>query len=221
MKNKYTRKNEENDELAFFFAKMLLNRTRGAKKILDIGCGSGDLLCAFKSLGLQVKGVDISSKAIKIAGEKVDQVNVYACDVAKERLPFKGKFFDIVTAVEVVEHLSCETNFFKEAFRVLKPGGLFFMTTPNHGSVFGYMFRNFVKDDPTHTNLHREKYWIQKTKEAGFSIRMVRGITLFGFPPLESLRQILRTFKLPLRVTPVFSPIRQFCSTILIFATRN
>ena len=211
----------EKADIADYLARLLLDQMRSAKCVLDVGCGEGYLISAFKNLGLQVKGVDISLEMLRVAEKKVGYGNVSVCDIAKDKLPFRNKTFDIVTATEVVEHLTGDAIFFKEVFRVLKPEGLFFMTTPNHGSIFSYFFRNFVKDDPTHINLQKEKYWIQKIKKAGFSVKMVRGITLFGFPPLEPLRQIFRTFKLPARITPVFSPIRQFCGTILIFAMRN
>jgi 2-polyprenyl-3-methyl-5-hydroxy-6-metoxy-1,4-benzoquinol methylase len=51
-------------------------------------------------------------------------------------LPFGDCFFEIITAHELIEHLKAPEKFLEEAYRVLKPNGLLFITTPNVSSLF-------------------------------------------------------------------------------------
>jgi len=59
---------------------------------------------------------------------------VFKVDLEKDTLPFVNNYFDLVTAIEVIEHLRTVDNLFAEVFRVLKPSGLFVLSTPNLGS---------------------------------------------------------------------------------------
>lgn len=210
----------DSNPLSNYLAKYCLNRKKVAKNILDLGCGYGELIGAFSELGLQTWGVDVSSQVLEAAKFRAKSANIIKIDLVCDRLPFKDKFFDIVTACEVVEHLKDDDNLFGEAYRVIKPGGLFLVTTPTDGSLFGKIFENFVPDDPTHINKHLEKYWTSKITNVGFRVEELRAISFFGFPPLELVRNFFRKFGLPVSVSPVFFPIRTLCSTLFIVARR-
>jgi 2-polyprenyl-3-methyl-5-hydroxy-6-metoxy-1,4-benzoquinol methylase len=211
---------EDREKLEYNFAKFILKQAKDPKTVLDIGCGTGELLSAFLKLGLNVWGVDKSLYALKIAGKKVNKSNLKRVDVLKEKLPFSDNSFDIVCALDLVEHLLNEDNFFREVSRILKKGGVLFLTTPNHNSIFGFIFKNFVKDDPTHINLNKEKYWVKKVKSFGFKIKELKTIALFGFPPTRFFRNIFTKIGLPIMIRPFFTPIRSLGSTILILAQR-
>jgi SAM-dependent methyltransferase len=86
--------------------------------MLDVGCGRGEFLEAFSSLGLQVEGVDISPSVKNIEGFKGHQ-----CDFENEKLPYKNDTFECIFSKSVVEHLHYPERLIDECFRVLKPGG--------------------------------------------------------------------------------------------------
>ncbi|MDH5754020.1 MAG: class I SAM-dependent methyltransferase [Candidatus Bathyarchaeota archaeon] len=104
-----------------------INRRR-RKKILDIGCGDGSFIVRFKKY-CEVFGVDISSRAIKIAKEA--GVDAYKVNVSCEKLPFEGEYFDVVYMGDVIEHLINPDLAVNEATRVIKSNGFLVLSTPN------------------------------------------------------------------------------------------
>ena len=63
---------------------------------------------------------------------EVKGVEVHECDVIKDRLPYGDNTFDLVSAVDMVEHFpSSSKHFFDEVFRVLRPGGVLVTGCPN------------------------------------------------------------------------------------------
>jgi 2-polyprenyl-6-hydroxyphenyl methylase/3-demethylubiquinone-9 3-methyltransferase len=217
LKSLYSKTAQDRPKVEFFLAQQVLRRAKKAKIVLDIGCGEGELLSIFSKLGLKVWGVDISSYAVKKAQKRLGKC-IFQIDITKNKLPFDNDFFDIVCGVDIIEHLDNCDNLFREASRVLKEGGLLFLTTPNHGSIFGHIFGNFFPDDVTHINKHEERYWVEKLKTYGFSNVELKGIALYGFPPVGAVRDQFRKFKLPIIIQPILFPIRHFCGSLLIFA---
>ncbi len=90
--------------------------------ILDVGAGDGDLIICLKAHQYQnVYGCDI---------EPNPSVGIKYADLNHE-LPYKTKSMDCITAIEVLEHLDNVGVFFEECYRVLKPGGILFITVPS------------------------------------------------------------------------------------------
>ncbi len=108
--------------------KSLLNsKGTGSKNIiLDAGCGTGSNIIFFNQFG-RTYGIDISSVATKFCRTRGIK-NVVTGDVSK--LPYKSNFFDIVSCMDVLEHIENEEKAIKEIFRVLKPGGALILTVP-------------------------------------------------------------------------------------------
>lgn len=97
-------------------------------KLLDIGCSDGQISRFFMDKGYDVKGIDISDKALAIArskGVSVDKVNI------EKRLPYRDGSFDIIFCGETFEHLLSPSDLVKECYRILKPGGCLVATFPN------------------------------------------------------------------------------------------
>lgn len=84
-------------------------------------------------------------KAIDTRGANYTPVDYSDADFNKDKLPFKNNRFDLILCLAVIEHVENVDNFMEQAFRVLKPGGLFYLSTPN----FKFCFKNFY-NDPTH-----------------------------------------------------------------------
>lgn len=121
--------------------------TKGSK-LLDIGCGSGEIGKHYSDLGFQVVGVDFSDVAIDLS--KKLGLNAMVMDVDKG-LEFDDNSFDIILAGDVMEHVFDPIYVISEINRVLKPNGSFYATIPHdvHWKVriktlFGYSFQEGV-----------------------------------------------------------------------------
>ncbi len=99
--------------------------------LLDIGGGTGDFLvfCREKIKGLDVSLVDISLEAVEKAKEK--GIKGYQVDAGDKSLPFDDNYFDGIHCGDVIEHVFDTDVFLDEVLRVVKPGGVIVMTTPN------------------------------------------------------------------------------------------
>lgn len=86
--------------------------------ILDVGCGTGDLLRELKSSGLDSVGIDLSLNMIK----ENDNLGSIVQGIA-ENLPFKDNCFDGVVSGFSLRNFVSLDDFFKEAYRIIKPGG--------------------------------------------------------------------------------------------------
>lgn len=95
-------------------------------KILDIGCGDGTFTNNFSILGMEVWGLDISESARTVLGDKLK-----ICDLTVQPYPHDNEVFDFVFSKSVVEHLRDPDKLIDEAYRVLKPNGVFICMTPS------------------------------------------------------------------------------------------
>ncbi|MDQ7011173.1 MAG: class I SAM-dependent methyltransferase [Mariprofundaceae bacterium] len=94
---------------------------------LDIGSGTGELIRQVQAeFDVQSHACDYTDEFMQIDGQHVDIV-----DLNRDGLPYEDAFFDLITFTEVVEHLEHYRLILREAQRVLKPGGLLIVTTPN------------------------------------------------------------------------------------------
>lgn len=93
--------------------------------VLDVGCGTGSAYPLLKEFGTVI-GVDNNHRAIEFAKQRGYKKVIIgdACD-----LPLDNEQFDLVVALDLIEHLSDEKTFIDELVRVLKPGGVLFVTT--------------------------------------------------------------------------------------------
>jgi|GEM_PF-661476 len=109
-------------------------------KILDDGCGSGGIAVSFAEECRLVFGLDICSKfegtGIKISNERKIK-NLKFIQGNGCNLPFKDNYFDLVISHSVIEHTNSPEDYISEAYRVLKPGGIFFLETPPYYSFEG------------------------------------------------------------------------------------
>ena len=102
------------------------------KKILDVGCGTGDLLnyLAKKNKESLLWGVDISDKNIKRANKNKHSKREKFTKLDANTLPFKDNFFDEIYCYEVLEHVKNLDKVLDEIKRVLKNKGKFILTVP-------------------------------------------------------------------------------------------
>jgi len=100
---------------------------RSWTQYLDIGAGRGSLITRVKAkLNVQSSACDYTDELMRLPGQKVDIANLN-----HEKLPYADATFDVVTATEVIEHLEDFRQVVREIHRVLKPGGVCILSTPN------------------------------------------------------------------------------------------
>ena len=126
-------------ELSARLSTMLLQAEVGPEdRVLDVGCGRGEIVRACGERGARAYGIDYSAAAVDIAapylraGGTDDRTAVLPADATS--LPFAGDSFDVVFMLDIVEHLYPEqlARALAEARRVLRPAGLLYVhTAPN------------------------------------------------------------------------------------------
>lgn len=101
------------------------------KKVLDIGCWTGQFTNLIANETKETIGIDPGEKAIRFAKKSITKA-IFLVGSMNE-LPFDNSYFDVITAFDVIEHLQkwTEKHCLKEAYRVLKPGGFLILSTPN------------------------------------------------------------------------------------------
>lgn len=109
-------------------------KERNAKKVLDLGYGSGRHTVYLAKQGFEVSGIDISEEGLKIATYWLKEKSLFANLVLGsiyEPLPYKDSSFDAVICIRTLNHARIKTirKTIKEIKRVLKPKGLIFITT--------------------------------------------------------------------------------------------
>jgi len=163
----------------------ILVRKFAPQSSLDIGCAHGLLVHWLRQMGVSAYGVDVSDYAFSTAPEH-SRAYLTKLDIEIDRIQFNDETLDLVTALEVLEHLTNLEYALAEIKRVLKPGGLFYVTTPLPltDSKLGQFLlgRGWRRLDSTHVNVHGRHYWKCKLEESGFSYETMLAETFRGTP---------------------------------------
>mgnify|MGYP001201330940 CR=1 FL=1 len=102
--------------------------------VVDIGCGAGSQALMWAERGHQVQGIDVSAPLIKIATKRAVELDASACFAVGDagNLPIPDASVDVVLVSELLEHLGKWEPCVDEALRVLRPGGVVYLSTTNH-----------------------------------------------------------------------------------------
>ena len=215
-----------NGVTAFLYRKLLrfeVNRHKvaydlmpsGEERLLDVGCGDGDLIFMAKNRFKECYGVDVSQLRIERAEERSKEMpdgaklHFYKCDV-DEGLHFSDLFFDVVTCIAVLEHVFHPPNVVEEIRRVLKPGGTFIVQVPNFAwmpyrihLLFGKLPKTggvYLGTDWEHLHNFTKSTLCQLLKNKGFGIKAVLCSGIFHkirkfYPSLLAADIIVKTLK--------------------------
>ena len=152
-------------------------------RILDVGCGTGANLLLLSKYG-DAEGVDISDDALAFCRKRgLQKVKKGAA----EELPYSDSEFDLITALDVVEHLDDDLAGLKEMRRVLRPGGRVFLFVPT------FMFLWGIQDDVSN---HRRRYRLPELRRvlerAGFEIERTTYANITFFLPILLVRKLMQ-----------------------------
>lgn len=146
--------------------------------LLEPGCGRGEMLKCFQELGMEVRGNDISPQTVEL----LPDMDIKIVDAENDGLPYADNSFDVIYTKSFLEHFYYPERFIKEAYRVLKPGGLLLNLVPdweaNHKKYF---------DDYTH-----------RTPFTSISLRDIQLIHGFENVSVVKFRQLPYLWRRPL-----------------------
>ncbi len=107
----------------------------GGKRILDVGCGGGILADSMALLGAQVTGIDLAAKALKVAqlhALEAQTPNLEYLEISAEAMAEQQPgSFDVVTCMEMLEHVPDPASVVRASSALVKPGGWVFFSTLN------------------------------------------------------------------------------------------
>ena len=144
----------------------------GDARIADIGCGIGAL---FDVIGKnRTLGIDYSYKGLNYTHQRYPVVPLFCAQA--ETLPFADKSLDALTVQHVIEHLEQYEQAVREWFRVLKPGGILLVVTPNDQYSDPSVF-----DDKSHVHIFNHKDLNRVMQQCGFDLIDLRSLGLPWF----------------------------------------
>lgn len=158
------------------------------KRILDVGCGGGILAESLSKAGATVTGIDLSSKALKVAelhqlesGTSVRYLTISAEDLAKE----ESQSYDVVTCMEMLEHVPDPSSVVQACAKLCKPGGHIFFSTLNRNpksylfAIIGaeYILQLLPKGTHQYEKFIKPSELAQFTRAAGLEVIELKGMT--------------------------------------------
>lgn len=168
------------------------------KKVVDIGCGGGILAESMAKKGADVTGIDLSEKALKVADlhslESGVQVR-YELIAAEDLAARESGSFDIVTCMEMLEHVPDPASIVAACARLAKPGGRIFFSTINRNpksylhAVIGaeYVLRLLPKGTHDYAKFITPAELAQFTRHAGLTVDALKGMGFNPFTKIYSL----------------------------------
>ena len=168
------------------------------KKVLDVGCGGGILAESMATRGALVTGIDLSDKALSVArlhllesGRKVDYRKISAEELAAG-MP---DAFDIVTCLEMLEHVPDPASTVRACARLVRPGGRVFFSTINRNpkaylfAVVGaeYVLNLLPRGTHDYTRFIRPAELARYCRDAGLAAEEVIGMTYNPFSKTYAL----------------------------------
>lgn len=165
------------------------------KSVLDVGCGGGILSEGMAALGAHVTGIDLGDKALQVAklhllesGQQVSYRKVAAEDLAAE----KPGHYDVVTCLELLEHVPDPSSIVRACAQLVKPGGHVFFSTINRNpksylfAVLGaeYLLRLLPRGTHDYAKFIKPSELAQFCRNTGLVVNDISGM---GYNPLSKI----------------------------------
>ena len=158
------------------------------QKVLDVGCGGGILTDAMARAGAQALGIDLATKSLKVAqlhALEAQTPNVQYREVAVEALAAEQpESFDVVTCMEMLEHVPNPASIVKACAQLVKPGGYVFFSTLNRNpksflfAILGaeYVLNLLPRGTHEYAKFIRPSELARDCREAGLTWQQTRGM---------------------------------------------
>jgi ubiquinone/menaquinone biosynthesis C-methylase UbiE len=160
---------------------------RTGARVLDVGCGGGTFLELLNARKLELFGSELSEDALHFA-RRLASVSFVSADMTA--MPFRDCTFDLVVAIDVLEHISEHSQACKELYRVLRPGGYAILTVPAFMCLWGH-------HDGTYG--HKRRYTIgglaKELRAVSLDIRMISYMQFLLFAPMFVFRNVKNILK--------------------------
>ena len=199
--NEYQKMYEMEDKYWWFIGRRQLvnylvrpNVPKKSAILFDIGCGTGRNLKSFAKCCRTI-GSDYSMDALRLA-RKRGMANVFSCDA--QAIPVRSDSVDIVTALDVLEHIRNDMGAIEEVLRILKPGGKAIIIVPAYGFLWSehdealHHYRRYVarelraKLSAAGFELERSTYYITALFFPILLLRLWQGLTRTSIHPAVS-----------------------------------
>lgn len=164
-------------ERELFFNNRLIN-SNCSRHIFDVGCGNGSFLANMKNFGWEVCGCEPDPKSAMIAIHKGLEVHIGTID----SVSYPDNSFDVITLSHVLEHTPDPIQTLLDCHRLLKPGGILSIITPNNKSIGHRIFKQFWHslDPPRHLVLFSPKSLTKIIESIGFNITFTTTSTWYS-----------------------------------------
>ncbi len=170
------------------------------KRVLDVGCGGGILAEAIAKKGAMVKGIDLSKKALKVADlhSLESGVNVnYELIAAEDLAARESGVYDVVTCMEMLEHVPDPSAVVQACATLMKPGGQVFFSTLNRNpksylfAIIGaeYMLRLLPRGTHDYAKFIKPAELSQYARNAQLEVQALKGMTYNPLTKIYSLNQ--------------------------------
>ena len=168
------------------------------KKVLDVGCGGGILAESLSKAGGIVTGIDLSNKALKVAelhqlesNTSVQYRSISAEDLAKQ----EPETYDVVTCMEMLEHVPDPSSVVQACATLCKPGGRIFFSTLNRNpksylfAIIGaeYILKLLPKGTHEYDKFIKPSELAGFTRQAGLELLEIKGMT---YNPLSQIYRL-------------------------------
>jgi ubiquinone/menaquinone biosynthesis C-methylase UbiE len=158
----------------------------GGQRVLDLGCGTGLMLEQLQRLHWTL-GLDFSPLALNYSRRRGAR-NLLRADA--QALPFDDGAFDLITALDIAEHIERDDVFYTEAYRVLRPGGRLVATVP----AFPFLWSDHDRALHHHRRYTRRAF-VERLREAGFRDFRVSYCITFTFPIIAGFRLLQKILR--------------------------
>lgn len=170
------------------------------KTVLDIGCGGGILAESMARKGADVTGIDLSEKALKVADLHSLESGVrvrYELVAAEDLAAHEAGRYDVVTCMEMLEHVPDPEAIVRACAALAKPGGKVFFSTINRNlkaylfAVVGaeYVLRMLPKGTHDYAKFITPAELAQYCRNAGLDVEVLKGMTYNPLTKVYSLNQ--------------------------------